>query len=125
MSSKSESVPSPIAGLGRTPIESLFDYLVHTKNQHFAEEREVRLSLMAPNSNDPKTLPTNCFNRRGLIVPYKKIPRDVLSFVDCVEWIIIGPGPRTAARFKSVIQLIQASGLKIKVRPSHIPFFRG
>lgn len=122
---KAKSVPSPIASLWGGPLESLFDYLVHTKNQHFSEERECRLSLMDANSTEFATLPTNYFNRRGLIVPYKKVTRETLSFVDCIEWIVVGPNPRMAARFKSVGELVRASGLQIEVRPSHIPFIRG
>jgi Protein of unknown function (DUF2971) len=123
--SNSDSVRSPIAGLWGGPVESLFDYLAHTKNRHFAEERECRLSLMEANSIDLKPLRTNYFNRRGHIVPYKKITREICPLVDCIEWIIIGPNPRMTPRFKSVVQLVQASGLKIAVRPSYIPFFRG
>ena len=125
LDSNRSSMPSPLKGLPGGPLESLFDYLVHTKNQHFSEERECRLSLMEANSAELATLPTNYFNRHGLIVPYKKIKHEGLPFADCIEWIIIGPNSRMTARFKSVNQLVGASGLDIKVRPSHIPFVRG
>ena len=119
------SMPSPIANLSGGPLESLLDYLIQTKNQHFAEERECRLSLIEPVSSEIEVLPTKYFNRGGLIVPYKKTPLDTFPLLDCIEWIVIGPNPRMVARFKSVIQMVQTAGLDIKVRPSHIPFFRG
>ena len=71
-----------------------------------------------------EVLPTNYFNRGGLIVPYKKTPRTTFPLLDCIEWIVIGPNSRMSARFKSVTQMVRSAGLAIKVRPSHIPFTR-
>lgn len=115
---------SPIAGLTGGSLEAFLDYLVHTKNKHFGEERECRLSLMQLVSMSKGCLPVNHFNRSGLLVPYTKTPRSSFNVLDCVEWIVIGPGPRMSARFKSVCQLVRQSGREIKVRASHIPFTR-
>lgn len=115
---------SPIAGLTGGPLEAFLDYLVHTKNEHFGEERECRLSLFQLASDSASCLPVQYFNRGGLLVPYTKTPRTSFNVLDCIEWIVIGPGPRIGARFKSVNQLVRQSGREIKVRVSHIPFTR-
>lgn len=120
-----KTIPNPIAGLLEGPWESLLDYMIQTKNIHFAEEREVRLGLLEPTSSDKQVLPTHHFNRNGLIVPYKKTPCSDFPLLDCIDWIIIGPNPRMDARFKSIGQIVRATGLSIDVRPSHIPFIRG
>ena len=114
---------SPVAGLSGGPLESLLDYLIQTKNKHFGEERECRLSLIEAVSSEVAVLSTHYFNRGGLIVPYKKPPA-AFSLLDCIEWIIIGPNPRTGTRFKYVTQMVRSAGLEIAVRPSHIPFVR-
>lgn len=118
------TMPSPINGLTGGPLEALLDYLIHTKNKHFLEERECRLSLVQLVPASTGCQPVQYFNRGGLLVPYIKTPRSTFNILDCIEWIIVGPGPRMSARFKSVSQLIKQSGLKIKVRASHIPFTR-
>jgi hypothetical protein len=120
---RSKTMRNPLSGLLGGPLESLLDYLMHTKSHHFGEERECRLSLVEAVSSEVELLPINYFNRGGLIVPYKKTPRS-FPLLDCIEWIVIGPNPRMAARFKSVIQMIQRAGLPIHARPSHIPFIR-
>jgi len=119
-----KTMRSPIAGLPGGPLEAFLDYLVHTKNKHFREERECRLSLIQLVSTSAGSLPVQYFNRRGLLVPYTKTPRSSFNVLDCVEWIVIGPGPRMSARLKSVSQLVRQSGREIKVRASHIPFTR-
>ncbi|MEM4988848.1 DUF2971 domain-containing protein [Collimonas sp. H4R21] len=121
---RKKSMPNPLATLLEGPLESLLDYLVHTKNEHFGEERECRLSLVDAVSSNLNVLPINYFNRNGLIVPYKKTPSSSFYLLDCVEWIVVGPGPRMSARFKSVVQMVRQAGLEIDVRPSHIPFTR-
>lgn len=118
------SMRNPIASLLGGPLESLLDYLVNTKSQHFGEEKECRLSLIEAVSSGVEVLPTNYFNRGGLIVPYNKTLRTTFSLLDCIEWIIIGPNPQMGARFKSVTQMVRTAGLAIEVRPSHIPFIR-
>ena len=117
------AMSSPVAGLSGGPLESLLDYLIQTKNQHFGEERECRLSLIEAVSSEVAVLSTHYFNRGGLIVPYKKTPA-AFSLLDCIEWIIIGPNPRMDTRFKSVTQMVRSAGFEIAVRPSHIPFVR-
>ena len=111
---------SPIAGLPGGPLEAFLDYLVHT----FSEERECRLSLIQLVSTGAGGLPVQYFNRGGLLVPFTKTPHSSFNVLDCVEWVVIGHGPRMGARFKSVSQLVRQSGRDIKVRPSHIPFTR-
>jgi hypothetical protein len=119
-----KTMRSPIAGLPGGPLEAFLDYLIHTKNKHFGEERECRLSLMQLVSASAGGLPVHYFNRGGLLVPFTKTPLSSFNILDCVEWIVIGPGPRMGARFKSVSQLVRLSGREIKVRASHIPFTR-
>lgn len=111
---------NPIENLIGEPLGSLLDYIIQTKNQHFSEERECRLSLIEPISSET---PTNYFNRGGMVVPYKKTP-EKFRLLECIDGIIIGPNPRMPARFQSVTQMVRAKGLKVNVRPSHIPFTR-
>lgn len=119
------SFTNPIARLRRELLESLIDYLIHTKNGHFAEEKETRLSFIRLISSEVEARPTRYFNRGGLIVPYKTTSCDTFPILKCIEWIVIGPTPRMKARFESVNQMVCAAGLDVKVRPSHIPFYRG
>jgi len=115
---------SPIKDLLGGPLESLLDYLIQTKDNHFSEERECRLSLIEAVSSEVEVLQTNYFRRGGLIVPYKKTQHKTFPLLDCIEWIIIGPNPRMGARFKSVTQMVRSAGFEIGVRPSQIPFVR-
>jgi hypothetical protein len=119
-----KTMRSPIAGLPGGPLEAFLDYLVHTKNKHFSEERESRLSLIQLVSATTGCLPVHYFNRGGLLVPCTKTPRSRFNVLDCIEWIVIGPGPRMGARFKAASQLARQSGREIRVRASHIPFTR-
>ncbi len=119
-----KTMRSPIASLIGGPLESFLDYLIHTKNQHFCEERECRLSVVDVLSSKAGVLPVSYFNRGGLIVSYKKTPKTTFDVLRCVEWIVIGPAPRMGARFRSIVQMVQRLGLDIDVRPSHIPFTR-
>lgn len=121
---QNKSISDPISGLLRGPLESLLDFLIQTKSPHFIEENECRLSLIEANSSDSQVLPTNYFNRGGLIVPYKKTPKCTFPILECIDWIVIGPNSRMDARFKSIRQMIGNAGLKIGVRPSHIPLSR-
>lgn len=118
------SMPNPIASLSHASLESLLNYLIFTKSEHFREEKEARISLIEPVSSEAEVLPINYFNRSGLIVPYKKTPSATFPLLDCIEWIVIGPNPRMNARFKSVTQMVRSAGIAIGVRPSHIPFVR-
>ena len=119
-----KTMRSPIADLPGGPLEAFLNYLVHTKNKHFAEERETRLTLTQLVSQAEGCLPVDYFNRAGLIVPYTKTPASSFNVLDSLEWIVVGPGPRLNSRFKSVTQLVQQVGRKILVRASHIPFTR-
>lgn len=117
-------LPSPVAGLTGGPLEALLDYLVQTKNKHFIEERECRLSLIQAVSKQNDSLPVDYFSRGGLLVPYTQTPSS-FNILDCVEWVLVGPGPRLDARFRSVSHLLRQVGRQnIKVRPSHVPFTR-
>jgi hypothetical protein len=119
-----QTMRSPIANLPGGPLESLLDFLIHTKNRHFNEEKECRMSLLEPVSSGLGVLPVDYFNRSGLLVPFTRTPPSSFNVLDCVEWIIVGPGPRIWNRFNSVTQMVRNMGLEIKVRPSHIPFSR-
>lgn len=114
---------SPIVGLPGGPLETLLDYLIQTKSSHFAEENECRLSVLDPISSENGVLPVEHFNRDGLVVPYTKTP-SVFDVLACIDWIVVGPGPRIDARFNSIVQLVKNKGLHIKVRPSHMPLSR-
>jgi hypothetical protein len=118
-----QTMRSPIANLPGGPLESLLDFLIHTKNGHFNEEKECRMSLLEPVSSGSGVLPVDYFNRNGLLVPFIRTPTS-FTVLDCVDWIIVGPGPRIGDRFNSITQLVRKMGLEIKVRPSHIPFSR-
>ena len=119
---KNNSISNPIASLLGGPLEAYLEYLVQTKNKHFSEEQECRLSLVQVVQHYDGCLPVDYFNRNGLLVPYIKTPKSSFNVIDCVEWIIIGPSPRLEARIKSINQLVKRSGRDIKVRPSHIPY---
>ena len=117
-----KSVFSPNKDLTGGPLESLIDFLIYTKNGHFGEEKECRLSILELVSNEA-ILPVGYYNRRGLIVPYTKTP-SAFNILDCIDWIIIGPCPNMESRYNSLTEMIRKMGLNIKVRPSHIPFSR-
>jgi len=120
---KNEPMRSPIANLAGGPLESLLDFLIHTKNGHFSEEKECRMSVLEPVSSGSGLLPVDYFDRNGLLVPFTRTPSS-FNVLDCVDWIIVGPGPRIGNRFNSVTQMVRKMGLRIRVRPSHIPFSR-
>lgn len=117
-------IGNPLTALTGGPLESLLDYLVHTKSPHFIEERECRLSRIDPVTKNLTSFEVEHFNRSGLLVPYTRSPKETFNVVSCIEWIVIGPGPRMSARMTSINQLVNRLGLEIKVRPSHIPFTR-
>lgn len=119
-----KTMRSPIASLLAESLVAFLDYLMHTKNVHFGEERECRLSHVQPVPTMADSLPIQYFNRGGLLVPFSKTPNSSFNILDCIEWIVIGPGPRMGARFKAASQLVRQSGRKIVVRASHIPFTR-
>ncbi len=115
---------NPISSLLNGPLIPLLDYLTCTKNGHFAEERECRLSLIQPAAVGQMFRPVKRFSRNGLVVSYTTTPRESFDVLGAVDWILIGPGPRMGARFKAICELVKHLGRKIAVRPSHIPFTR-
>lgn len=121
---------NPIAALleNEGSLEAYLEYLMHTKNKHFSEERECRLShiqIVSQNaSQSTNHRNVGYYNRSGLLVPYTSTPRNSFKLLDCIEWIIVGPSPRIVARMKSVSQMVRQYGLDIDIRPSHIPFSR-
>ena len=115
---------NPIFALLQGPLIPLLDYLTCTKNRHFAEERECRLSHIQPAATGPAFRPVKRFSRNGLVVSYTTTPKESFDVLGCVDWIVVGPGPRMAARFKAACELVRHSGRCILVRPSHIPFTR-
>jgi len=118
------TIRDPIFDLLKGPLIPLLDYLTCTKNGHFAEERECRLSLVQPAAVGPAFRPVKRFSRNGLVVSYTTTPKESFDILGAVDWILIGPGPRMGARFKAICELVRHSGRKIAVRPSHIPFTR-
>jgi len=102
-----KTMRNPIAGLPGGPLEAFLNYLVHTKNRHFAEERETRLTFTQLVSGAGESLPVRYFNRGGLVVAYVETPLDTFNALDCIDWVVVGPGPRLEERFKSVTQMIQ------------------
>lgn len=118
------SIPNPLGPLLNGPLQALLDYLTHTKNRHFFEERECRLSVIDVVAKEHATVPVSYLNRGGLLVAYVATPPDSFDVVSCIDWIVIGPNARPDVRFKSICHLVQRLGLNIKVRPSHIPFVR-
>ena len=115
---------SPLASLFGGPLESLFDFLVYTKNQHFAEERECRMSAIQTSTPTSESRAVRFFNRNGLLVPYVSTPVDGLDILGCIEWIVVGPGPRIQSRFQSITHLVRQHQREIHVRVSHIPYTR-
>lgn len=122
--SSRKSYRNPIFELLKGPLMPLLDYLTCTKNGHFAEERECRLSLIQPAAANTALRPVRRYSRNGLVVSYTTTPKASFDILGCIDWIIVGPGPRMAARFKAVCELVKHSGRSISVRPSHIPFTR-
>lgn len=120
---ETRTIRSPIAGLGGGPLESILEYIIYTKNEHFSEENECRMCVVEPVSSESEVLPVDYFNRSGLIVPFTRTPQE-FNILECIDWIIVGPGPRIRNRFNSVSQMVRKIGLNVKVRPSHIPFVR-
>lgn len=117
-------VQNPTATLTDGPLETLFDYFIHTKNRHFGEERECRMSLRRPVSAAKQNQPVvDYLNRNGLIVPFVRTP-PAFDVLQCIDWIIVGPGNRLRNRVTAVQQMVRQRGLNIQVRPSHIPFSR-
>jgi hypothetical protein len=122
LDSRRRSAPNPLAGLTGGPLEALLDYLIHTKSSHFGEERECRLSLIEARGGGTKVA-VSFFVRGGVLVPYAKTP-PTFNVLECIESIVIGPGPRMDSRYESLGYLVKQSGLSIPVRKSQIPFTR-
>jgi hypothetical protein len=118
------TIRNPIYDLLKGPLIPLLRYLVCTKNGHFAEERECRLSLIQPTAVGQGFRPVKRFSRNGLAVAYTATPKESFDVLGAVDWILLGPGTRMGARVKAITELVKHSGRKIAVRPSHIPFTR-
>jgi hypothetical protein len=118
------SIPNPLGPLLSGPLAALLDYMVQTKNPHFFEERECRLSVIDMVAKQDALMPVSYFNRGGLLVPYVVTPSGFFDVASCIDWVVIGPNARPDARFKSISHLLQRLGLNINVRPSRIPFVR-
>lgn len=108
----------PLTDLFGGALKSFLFYRLLTKNRHFSEERECRMSILVDQSFDG----VQYFNRNGLIVPYIKTPQPSISFLNCIESIIVGPGAYQDVRRWSVAHLIQSHKLGIDVRLSSIPY---
>jgi hypothetical protein len=115
---------NPLLKLPNGALESLMNFLIYRKNEHFSEERECRMSVVLPTRSDEVARAVKFFNRNGLLVPYVAITAEKSNILSALEWIIIGPGPRLNARFDSVTSLVQQHNLEAKIRVSQIPFTR-
>jgi hypothetical protein len=118
------SIPNPLAPLKNGSLEALLEYLIQTKNRHFSEENERRLSLVDAVAKKDAQRPLSYLNRGGLLVPYVCTPSNSIDVVSCIDWIVVGPNARPDARFRATCHLVESLGLNIKVRPSHIPYVR-
>lgn len=121
-------------------IDSLIDYRSFTKNNHFEEEREWRLRLAQPAAKGWPFEPAKRYSRNGLIVSYISTPSkqpddksvngtNQVDLLDCIDRIIVGPGPRMPDRVKGVEDMIRHTknddnASNIKVDASTIPFTR-
>jgi len=123
LGSEPKAPPISLSELTGGPLEALLDYLIHTKSSHFREERECRMSHLHLMVGAEANLPVQFFTRAGILVPYTKSPQD-FEVLECVEALVIGPGPRMDARFESLRYLVSNSGCGIPVRMSRIPFTR-
>ena len=99
-------------------IESLFFYRLQTKNRHFSEEMECRMSVILAEPLDE----IEFFNRAGVLVPYIKTPKSSKSILECLDGVIVGPGPHQEVRSQSVGYLLMSLGLEKEVRLSKIPY---
>ena len=102
-------------------IQNFLLYRLLTKNKHFSEEKECRMSTFVTKSFDD----IQFFNRNGVLVPYIKTPQPSETFLDCIESIIVGPGANQELRYQSVKYLLNSlKSLKkeISIRLSQIPY---
>lgn len=98
------------------PLFALLLYRILTKNSHFSEERECRMSILDPLDD------IEFFIKNGVIVPYTKTPKASEAFMDCIEGVIVGPGPDQHVRYQGVQQLLKSLDMEIEVRLSKIPY---
>ena len=98
------------------PLMALLLYRILTKNSHFSEERECRMSIFDPPDD------IEFFIRNGVIVPYTKTPQASESFMDCIEGVIVGPGADQQVRYQGVQHLLKSLDMEIEVRLSKIPY---
>ena len=99
------------------PLFALLLYRIQTKNSHFSEERECRMSIFLDPLDD-----IEFFIKNGVIVPHTKTPQASESFMDCIEGVIIGPGANQQVRYQGVQQLLKSLNMEIEVRLSKIPY---
>ena len=98
------------------PLMALLLYRILTKNSHFSEERECRMTILDPPDD------IEFFIRNGVIVPYTKTPQAPESFMDCIEGVIVGPGANQQVRYQGVQHLLKSLDMEIEVRLSKIPY---
>ena len=110
---------NPLKNFSAEALSALIDALINIKNNHFREEREVRLSLGLV-SSDFDILKPKYYVRDGLIVPYV----ESFDITDCIKSIVVGPAPRQDVRVYSVMNRLNTLGIKVPVMPSKIPFTR-
>ena len=109
-------IPSDVSML--QAIENFLLYRLLTKNKHFSEENECRMSAFVTNQFDGIYF----FNRNGVLIPYIKTPQPSEYFLDCIEAIIVGPGANQEVRYQSIKHLLKSLNMEISIRLSQIPY---
>ena len=112
---------TPVIPSNASTVQAIQNFLLYrllTKNKHFSEEKECRMSTFVTKSFDDILF----FSRNGVLVPYIKTPQPSDHFLDCVEGIIVGPGANQEVRYQSVKHLLQSLNMEIKIRISQIPY---
>ena len=99
-------------------VRYFVQYRSLTKNKHFSEENECRMSAFVRNHFDS----IHFFNRNGVLVPYIKTPQLPEKFLDCIKGIIVGPGANQEVRYQSVKHFLKSLNKEISIRLSQIPY---
>ena len=112
---------TPVIPPGDSIKQAMLNYLLYrllTKNKHFSEEKECRMSAIATKTVDD----IQFFNRNGVLIPYIKTPQPSETFLDCIDSIIVSPGANQEVRYQSVKYLLKSLKKEISIRLSQIPY---
>lgn len=99
-------------------ISEILDYVVFTKNEHFAEENEWRICAIRNGELGGKAEKYKI--RAGTIVPYVEL-RSEVNINSCIDQVIVGPHPEKEDRCVSTINFLRSHGCEAWVVPSDIP----